>query len=133
MKTRKMNPMKKIALLFVLTCIGASIIVMPAYGTRIESGSSIDTSVVNIKTSTNSRFIVSGDTPVELNYNIRVTDLDGVPSKGKISTFFDGIIREGRGSTSNAFEEIEINERTSMDGYITLFDKEIRYRSGATR
>ena len=126
-----MNPKKKIALLFLVFFI--SILITPVYGTRIESGSNIDMSVVNLKTSTTSRFVLSGNTPVELNYNIRVTDLDGTPSKGKISTFMQGIIQEGKGYTSAAYEEIEFDERTSLEGYISRFDKELRFRSGITR
>jgi len=128
-----MNLTREITLLFLLALVGASLLIMPAYGTSVESGSSIDMSVVNVRTTTNARFIVAGDTPVELNYNIRVTDLGGIPSQGKVSTFIEGIIQEGRGSSAAAFEEIEFKERTSMDGYITLFDKEMRYRSGTMR
>ena len=128
-----MNLKKRIALLFIVFFMGVSILVMPAYSTRIESGSSIDMSVVNLKTTTNSRFIVSGNTPVELNYNIRVTDFDGTPSKGKVSTFMQGMIQEGKGCTSGAIEEIEFNERTSLDGFISHFDKELHFRSGITR
>ena len=128
-----MNLKKKIALLFIVFFMGVSILVMPAYSTRIESGSSIDMSVVNLKTTTNSRFILSGNTPLELNYNIRVTDLDGTSSKGKVSTFMQGIIQEGRESISAPYEEIAFNERTSLDGYISRFDKELHFRSGITR
>jgi len=124
---------KKIALLFIVFFIGTSILVMPVCSTRIESGSSIDMSVVNLKTSTTSRFVLSGNTPVELNYNIRVTDLDGTSSRGKVSTFMQGIIQEGKGYSSAASEEIEFNERTSLDGFISRFDKELRFRSGIAR
>jgi hypothetical protein len=128
-----MTMTKKFALFLVLTFIGASILIMPAYGTTVESGSSIDMSVVNMRTVTSAGFVVSGSTPVELTYNIRVTDLDGVPSEGKVTTFMKGTIQEGRGSTSASFETIEFQERDSIDGRIYLFDKDMRYNSGWAR
>jgi hypothetical protein len=106
---------------------------MPVYSTRIESGSSVDMSGVNLKTSTTFRYVLSGNTPVELIYNVRVTDLEGTPSKGKVLTFMLGIIEEGKGYSSAASEEIEFYERTSLEGYISRFDKELRFRSGITR
>ena len=131
---------QKIPLLLVLTLIGASILIMPAYGTTepaysttVGSESSIDMSVVNMRTTTSAGFVVSESTPVELTYNIRVTDLDGIPSHGKVSTFMEGIIHEGRKSALAPFETIEFNERTSIDGHIYLFDKDMRYSSGRAR
>ena len=128
-----MTTTKKFALFLVLTLLGASILIMPAYATMVESGSSIDMSVVNMRTITSAGFVVSGSTPVELNYNIRVTDLDGVPSEGKVTTFMRGTIQEGRGSASAPFETIEFQERDSIDGRIYLFDKDMRYNSGWAR
>jgi hypothetical protein len=128
-----MTMTKKFALFLVMTFIGASILIMPAYGTTVESGSSIDMSVVNMRTVTSAGFIVSDSTPVEIAYNIRVTDLDGMPSEGKVTTFMRGIIEEGRGSASAPFETIEFQERDSIDGRIYLFDKDMRYNSGWAR
>jgi hypothetical protein len=124
---------QKFALFLVLTFIGTAILIMPAYGTTVESGSSIGMSVVNMRTITSAGFVVSGSTPVELNYNIRVTDLDGMPSEGKVTTFMKGIIQEGRGSASAPSETIEFQERDSIDGRIYLFDKDMRYNSGWAR
>jgi hypothetical protein len=124
---------KKFALFLLLTLLGVSILIMPAYGATVESGSSIDMSVVNMRTVTSAGFVASGSTPVELNYNIRVADLDGVPSEGKVTTFMRGTIQEGRGSASAPFETIEFQERDSIDGHIYLFDKDMRYNSGWAR
>jgi hypothetical protein len=132
-KVKNLTMTKKFALFLVLTLLGASILIMPAYGTTVESGSSIDMSVVNMRTITSAGFVVSGSTPVELNYNIRVTDLDGVPSEGKVTTFMRGNIQEGRGSASAPSETIEFQERDSIDGHIYLFDKDMRYNSGWAR
>ena len=113
---------------------GATSDTIPAFCNRVEAGSSIDMSVVNTRTSTNARFIVpSADTPVALNHNIRVDELDGEPSIGKVSAFMQGIIQEGRGSKAAAFENIEFAESVSIDGEIHLFDKDMGYRSGVKR
>jgi hypothetical protein len=107
---------------------------IPAFCNRVEAGSSIDMSVVNMRTSTNARFIVpSADTPTALNHNIRVDELDGEPSIGKVSAFMQGIIQEGRGSKAAAFENIEFTESVSIDGEIHLFDKNMGYISGVKR
>ena len=132
-KVKNVTMTKKFALFLVLTLLGASILIMPVYGTTVESGSSIGMSVVNMRTITSAGFVVTGSTPVELNYNIRVTDLDGVPSEGKVTTFMRGTIQEGRGSASAPFETIEFQERDSIDGHIYLFDKDMRYNSGWAR
>ena len=132
-KVKNVTTTKKFALFLVLTLLGASILIMPAYGTTVESGSSIAMSVVNMRTITSAGFVASGSTPVELTYNIRVTDLDGVPSEGKVTTFMRGIIQEGRGSAQTPFETIEFQERASIDGHIYLFDKDMRYNSGWAR
>jgi hypothetical protein len=128
-----MTMTKKNALFLVLTLIGASILIMPAYSTTVESGSSVDMSVVNMRTITSAGFVASGSTPLEVNYNIHVTDLDGKPSEGKVTTFMRGIIQEGKGSASSPSSTIEFQERDSIDGHIYLFDKDMRYDSGWAR
>lgn len=107
---------------------------IPAFCNTVEAGSTIDMSVVNVRTVSNARFIVpSADTPVELNHNIRVDTLDGQPSIGKASAFMQGMIQEGRGSASAPFATVEFKERVSIDGEITLFDKDMGYTSGVRR
>jgi hypothetical protein len=113
---------------------GASSDTIPAFCNRVEAGSTIDMSMVNARTSTNTRFIVSSaDTPVALNHDIRVDELAGKPSIGKVSAFMQGIIQEGRGSTAAAFENIEFSESSSVDGEVHLFDKDMGYISGVKR
>lgn len=127
-----MRSARSIALLVIISIIGASILIMPVCGTTVEAGSSAGMSVVNMMTTTSARFVAS-DAPVELNYNIRITDLDGTPSQGKVSAFMQGIIQEGRANSPDPFGTIEFRESTSLDGYISLFDKEMHYRSGIAR
>jgi hypothetical protein len=134
--TSKMNTRtttKNIAIFLVITFIGASILIMPVYGTTVEAGSNIGMSVVNMRTTTSAGFVVSGYTPVELTHNVRITDLNGVPSQGKVTTFMQGIIQEGRGSASVLFAMIEFKESASIDGRISLFDKDMRYTSDMAR
>ncbi len=98
------------------------------------AGSSFTMDVVNAMTDTNSLFVgASANTPMGLTYNIRVDTLGDSPSVGKVSAFIKGTIQEGRGGTSNLFETVEFEERTSVDGRITLFDKVLHWESGARR
>jgi hypothetical protein len=124
---------RNIALLLVLSFIGASILMMPVSGSTVEAGSSIGMSVVNMQTTANTAFVVSGHTPVGLNYHIRITDLNGVPSTGKVSSFMKAFIQEGRCCASAPFGITELKERDSVEGHIYLYDKEYRYGSGIGR
>jgi len=45
----------------------------------------------------------------------------------------EGSIMEGRGNDLGLYGKIELNERTSVDGFITLFNKEMGYLSGVKR
>ncbi|HUU75243.1 MAG TPA: hypothetical protein VMW63_04045 [Methanoregulaceae archaeon] len=108
----------------------------PAYCNRVEAGSTIDMSVANVRTSSDARFIMySGDHPVELNHDIRVTELvDGIPSQGMASAFIEALIQEAGADTPDSLgERIEFSERTAIDGDITLFEKVIHYESGMVR
>jgi hypothetical protein len=106
----------------------------PGFCNTVEAGSSITMSVVNTVTTTNSRFVRgSVTTPVTVNHNIRVDALGATPSQGKVSAFMKGSTQEARGTTSNLFEQVEFSESTSMDGQITLFDKQMHWESGIGR
>ena len=108
----------------------------PAYCNRAQAGSTIDMTVANVRTSSTSRFVMpSGDHPVELNHDIRVSELvEGVPSQGFASAFMEVLIQEGSsGSPANLTERIEFEERTTVDGAITLFNKLMHYESGMVR
>ena len=133
-------------------------VILPAFCNYAESTSSIDLSVANVRTSSDARFVVSSaDTPVILDHEIRVTD-----SVGKASAGMDVLIMESNPSadrldfafsiypepeseerydiegwvsesSTDAMEDIELSEFTSIDGSIRLFDKVMRYDSGASR
>lgn len=68
-----------------------------AFCNHVEAGSTFNMAVANVMTQANTRFITkSGDTPVELNYNIEVSEYtEGVPSKGSVSAYIKGKVMEG--------------------------------------
>jgi hypothetical protein len=131
--------------------------ILPAFCNYAESTSSIDMSSANVMTTSDVRFVVpSADTPVTLGHEIRVTD-----SVGKASGSMEVMIMESRPSeekfdfaitmvdpntchqydfegwvgisSTDMMERLETSEYTSIDGTITLFDKAMRYDSGASR
>jgi hypothetical protein len=101
----------------------------------VEAGSSFTMSVVNARTETNNRFVAdSPNTPLMLTHNIRVDSLGDIPSQGKVSAFMRGSVMEGRDTAGpNYFGKIEFSEKTMIDGYITLFDKDMSWVSGIKR
>ena len=107
---------------------------IPAFCNVVDTGSSIDMSVANVGTTTGNRFIVaSADTPVEEYHTIRVDMLGDSPSIGQASAYMKGLIMEGRGGDEKMYAKVEFEERTSVDGYIMLFDKNMNWISGTKR
>jgi hypothetical protein len=111
----------------------------PMFCNRAEAGSTIDMTVANVRTTTTDRFVMpSSDHPVELNHDIRVSELvSDVPSVGLASAYMDVLIQEGRTGPSfdheALYERIEFHEETTADGAITLFEKLMHYESGMVR
>lgn len=106
----------------------------------IQAGSSFTMSVVNARTETSNRFVVDSlNTPLSLSHNIRVDSLGDIPSRGKVSAFMDGSVLEGRNNWNTSagspavYERIEFSESTEVDGFITLFDKNMNWVSGIKR
>ncbi|HUU74794.1 MAG TPA: hypothetical protein VMW63_01755 [Methanoregulaceae archaeon] len=116
----------------------------PAYCNRAEAGSTIDMTVANVRTTTTDRFVMpSGDHPVELNHDLRVTELvTDVPSVGLASAYMEVLIQEGRGDWGDTWtagesldplmERIEFSEETIVTGEITNFVKLMHYESVLT-
>jgi hypothetical protein len=122
----------------------ATMLLTPTYCNRAEAGSTIDMTVANVRTTTTDRFVMpSGDHTVELNHDIRVSELvTDVPSVGLASAYMDVLIQEARSQTApystqvtavNLMERIEFTEETTADGAITLFEKLMHYESGMVR
>lgn len=117
----------------------------PPFCNYAETGSTVDMTVANIRTTSSDRFITpSADTSVELEHDILVTDLgEGLPSSGTASAYMDVLIQEGR-LTAEDFpaggrlihlsfsERIEFSEASSVHGDINIFDKEMNYESMRT-
>jgi hypothetical protein len=114
-------------------------VVIPVFCNRAEAGSTIDMTVANVRTTTTDRFVMpSADHPVELNHDIRVSELvSDVPSVGMASAYMDVLIQESRGGEAFVprllYERIEFSEETTADGAITLFEKLMHYESGMVR
>ena len=110
-----------------------------SYCNRAEAGSGIDMTVANVRTRSTDRFVMpSADHPVELNHDIRVSEVvTDLPSIGSASAYMDVLIQENydeyedEGPTLS--ERIEFSEETAVDGDITLFEKLMHYESGMVR
>jgi hypothetical protein len=110
--------------------------VAPSYCNRAEAGSTIDMTVANIRTTTTDRFVMpSADHPVEMNHDIRVSELvSDVPSVGLASAYLEVLIQEDHnGESIRPYERIVFSEQTTADGAITLFEKLMHYESGFIR
>ncbi|HUU75558.1 MAG TPA: hypothetical protein VMW63_05660 [Methanoregulaceae archaeon] len=114
----------------------------PGFCNRAEAGSTIDMTVANARTTSTDRFVMpSADHPVELNHDIRVSELvTNLPSMGMASTYMETLIQEGPANTEHVtpnpdhmVERIEFSESTTIDGDITLFEKLMHYESGMVR
>ncbi|HUU75245.1 MAG TPA: hypothetical protein VMW63_04055 [Methanoregulaceae archaeon] len=111
--------------------------IFPAYCNRAEAGSTIDMTIANVRTTTTDRFVTpSGDHTVELNHDIRVSELvSNLPSQGMVNAYMDVLIQEGGAETLNSTlaQRMEFHESTTTDGDITLFEKLMHYESGMVR
>ena len=122
--------------------------IIPSYCNSAEAGSLIDMSVANVRTTSTDRFVVpSGDSPVELNHDILVTEFaTDMPSQGIASTDMDVLILEGSGYFKTfdmeriillypdvAMERIEFSEATDVNGDISNFEKLMHYESSIRR
>jgi hypothetical protein len=105
---------------------------IPAFCNMVETGSTFTMSVANVATEASNRFIAKGgDSPVETNYHILVTEYtDGLPSKGSVEAFIRGTIKEGMtDEPNNLGGDTSFEDRTSIIGDISLFDKQMHYDS----
>lgn len=103
-----------------------------AFCNKVESGSTFSLSVANVLTQANTRFITkTADHPVELNYNIQVSDYSaGIPSKGSVSAFIKGTTKEGLNTNPDSLgQESSFEDRTEIIGDISLFSKQMHYES----
>lgn len=129
--------------------------VIPAYCNIQQAGSSVDTTLTSVVTSTSDRFVGTDSTfPVVLNYNINAEGLttgsQSSPMIGSVSAYLKVHVQEARNeSTRNEtinthipppFQTITLNpqksedlvysETSSASGLISKFSKSMSYQSG---
>jgi hypothetical protein len=110
----------------------------PAFCNRVETGSNMNLKVANLNTQMGDRFIMkSADPGVAVFNNVGVgsyaTDL---PSKGSVSAFIKGSIKEG-GREDRVFDEededlyetVVFSDSTAISGDISTFAKAMSYSS----
>ena len=98
---------------------------IPAFCNVAEAGSSVDMLVGSVTTGADTRFIMkSADPGVVLDYNVRVID-----TIGKASAYMEVFSQEAKGSDLAPYSVVNFREDTSVDGFITLFDKTFAYES----
>jgi len=124
-----------------LICPFASHNEMPSFCNVVETGSSVNLKVANMNTQMGERFITKTSDPGTMIYNnVAVGSYAAdVPSKGSVSAFIQGSIKEGGpdgdGSRRMAIDRTDLAETmtfkdsTSFAGDITSFGKSMSYTS----
>jgi len=112
---------QSIAPVLVFAVLSVSLMVMPVFCNSVLAGGSVDISSGSVTTSTSSNLM-------GLNYNIRVVD-----TIGKVSAYIEGTSMEGRGENGQLGGMIKFRETTSVDGYVALFDKTMKWEFRNTR
>jgi hypothetical protein len=126
----------------------------PAFCNHVETGSTIDMSIVSASSSARLRnvnelggegqgederwpLIPSVDNPARLHYNVRVDEVSANQSSvGKVSAYLELGVMEGSKECPGmglAIEEIQVKDSKSVDGIVSLFDHVIDYESGIRR
>ncbi len=110
----------------------------PSFCNRIETGSNMNLKVANLNTQMGDRFIMKpADPGVAIYNNVGVgsyaTDL---PSKGSVSAYIKGSIKEGGRTQSPFFEDmtalyetVTFSDSTAVSGDISTFAKAMSYSS----
>ena len=132
-------------------CIPPGCTCYPAFCSFVDTGSKIDMSRVSATTSGEVRNlnkigggdgerwppIPSVDGPAHLSYSIRVAELSSSqPSVGYVSTYLNLENSEAGAwcvGKPSLMQELSINERKSVDGYVSLFSNLVNYESAICR
>jgi hypothetical protein len=138
---RKASLIVALVLLLAGLVATASAFPAPSFCNKIETTSSMNLKTASLTTQMGNNFIGGGShSGVDIFNNIQVNPYsEGIPSKGSISAFIKGSIREGgRGdilpaqvneSPQNLFQIFTFFDSTSLNGDITGFSKSMRYSS----
>jgi hypothetical protein len=116
----------------------------PAFCNRVETGSAMNLKVANLNTQMGERFIMkSADPGVAVYNNVGVGSYAAdLPSKGSVSAYIKGSVKEGgRGTTTggaepeviedsnNLYETVVFSDSTGVSGDISTFAKSMSYTS----
>jgi hypothetical protein len=128
----------------------------PPFCNIVEEGSSVDLTIGSLTTGSSERHIMPfggtileegqnigwdypiSDAGVELNYNIKLTGFGDIPAAGSAEAFMNAHIQEARPGMPNPFasivkaEDLVYSESTTATGEITIFQKEMNYKSQIT-
>jgi len=105
---------------------------VPAFCNVVETGSSVNLRVANMNTQMGERFIMKSSDPGVMVYNnVGVGSYAAeVPSKGSVSAFIQGSIKEGgRTNANDLYETMTFKDMTGFSGDISSFAKSMSYTS----
>jgi len=111
---------------------------IPEFCTIATAGSALDMTRVSLATSADTGFIAAdAGIPVQLGYEItaRGITVDGqvTPASGSIDAYLNVHIQEARRNNVRESEDLTYSEKTTAEGLITLFHKNVGYESGISR
>jgi hypothetical protein len=125
-----------------LICPFGSSATAPSFCNRVETGSNMNLKVANLNTQMADRFIMKASDPgVAIMNNVGVSSYAAdLPSKGSVSAFIRGSIKEGGRNTTAAdgtliedpealYETMVFSDSTGVSGDITTFAKAMSYSS----
>jgi len=106
----------------------------PSFCNFVETGSNMNLKVANLNTQMGDRFIMkSADPGVAIYNNVGVSSYaSDLPSKGSVSAFIKGTVKEGGRNNSTAsslFETVSFSDTTGISGDISTFAKSMSYSS----
>jgi hypothetical protein len=129
----------------VVICPFAPGVEAPAFCNKVETGSNMNLKVANLNTQMGDRFIMKSiDPQVTIFNNVGVGSYAAdLPSKGSVSAYIKGSIKEGGREDSHTsplhipheddedlYETFVFSDSTGVSGDITTFAKSMSYTSG---
>jgi len=118
----------------------------PYFCNQVETGSTIDMSIVSAGSSAQLRNVndpgepghwppmPTVDDPARMHYGIRVTENDGVPSSGFVSAYLDIHNLEGETDFFDQLgQQFDLEENRMVSGDVSTFSYLVQYESGIVR
>lgn len=104
-----------------------------AFCNTVETGSNVNLKVAALTTQMGNRFIMaSADPGVAIYNNVDVGPYGDLPSKGSVTAYIKGSVKEGGRNTATAndlFGTMTFSDTTSISGDISSFSKAMSYTS----